>query len=291
MSLLLLVVVAGCAGPGDCRLEVAAVLPARLLGNVPVVPVEINGQFAVLVLDTGANVTVLNRAAARRLGVADDASVRSVQGAGGAARVTAARVDRLSLGGTVLANKPVLLADLPAPPFDGLMGLDVLTGFELELDVPAGRATLYKVRRCVSAAPSWEGAVALPVQMQAGSGHLFVPVQVDRETFRGVLDTGSSFTTLSLQSAEDLRVDRRGLAGLPAARSQTLNAGGLVVRARPFERLAIGPAVLERPTLAIADLPAFAGDVLVGADVLATRPVWFQFLLGRVFLRDQPRPR
>ena len=257
------------------------------MGNVPVVAVEINGKSAQLVLDTGSDATVLTRVAARRLGVAEGAA-KPVGGAGGPTLVGTARLEDLVVGGVRIKPLPALLADAPMPPVDGLLGISVLVEFEVELDVPHGRVALYRARPCATAAPDWPGRVIrLPVQQQAGSGHLFVSVAVDGQPLRGMLDSGASVSTLSLQSAEDAGLRQGALERLPAFRGQAINAEGLVARRATFEELRVGTDRLARPTLMVAALPAFAGDLLVGEDYLGTRAVWFSFVLGRAFVQAQ----
>ena len=289
---LVLLLLSACGGtPDSCRLETLATLPVRQLGNVPVVTAEINGRPATLVLDTGSDATVLNRTAARRLGVAETGPARSVGAAGGIARVSPARLDSLTLGGFAAGPVRAALADAPAPPLDGVLGLNVLNAFELDLDVPGGQATFYKARLCAGVRPGWSlPTVQLPAQMVAGSGHLFVSAAVDGEPLRGMLDTGASITTLSVQAAEDVRVNQHRLRQLPGTRSQALNAGGIVIRRQAFDTLKLGTDVLDRPVLSIADLPPFAGDMLIGADYLATRRVWFAFALGQVFVPGNAPP-
>ena len=241
-----------------------------------------------VVLDTGSDATVLTRTAARRLGVIASGPARRIGAAGGQAAVSPARLATFSLGALALRDVPALLADAPAPPLDGVLGLDVMNAFELDLDVPEGKATFYRMRPCPGALPAWPGpTVALPAQMQAGSGHLFVSVAIDGEPLRGMLDSGASISTLSVQAAEDVRINQRNLARLPGMRGQALNEAGLVVRSRTFGSMQVGPDRLDAPVLSIADLPPFAGDLLVGADYLATRRIWFSFLLGRVFVQGR----
>lgn len=285
--MVLLLALSGCAGgPGaSCRLEKLAELPVQLVNNVPVLTVEINGRPASLVLDTGSDATVLSRAAARRLGVTEGSQRSDVGGAGGQTPVGVATLDSLTIGGVQATKVRALLADAPAPPLDGLLGINVLVDFEVELDVPHGRVALYRARPCATALPDWTGRIIrLPAMQQAGSGHLFVPVEIDGQDLRGMLDTGASRSTLSLQSAEDLRVRGRMLAALPMSRSQAVNPGGITVRRAVFNELRVGTDVLSRPELTITALPPYAGDLLVGEDYLGTRRVWFSFVLGRVFV-------
>lgn len=287
-ALLLLLLLSACAGnPRDsCRLEQVADVPLQVFGNVPVLPLEINGRRAWLVLDTGSDRTVLTRAAAARVGVPAGEGVQRVGAAGGRAELGVAVMDTLSLSGMELHAVRALLADAPRPPLDGVLGLDVLVGFEVELDLPHRHAVFYRARTCLDARPAWAG-VPLAAQQQAGSGHVFVPVELDGQPLRGLLDTGASRTTLSVQAAEDVGVTRRALALLPGTRGQAINAEGVVVRRAVFRALRIGPDLIERPALAITDLPPFAGDMLVGSDYLGTRRVWFALALGRVWVEGQ----
>lgn len=285
--LLVLLLVSACAGapPTACRLEQLAELPVRLLGNVPIVPVRINGQDAILVLDTGSDATVLTRTAARRLGIAEPAERRRLAGAGGPADVGVARLETLGLGAITVPNARVLLGESPNPPLDGVLGIDILVAYELELDPVRNRMALYRARPCADARPPWAGPVTqLATQQQPGSGHLFVPVELDGQPLRGLLDSGASRSTLSLQAAGEAGLSRRRLAALPQSRGQAMNAEGVLVRLAPFRSLKIGPDTLPNPVLAVVDLPAFAGDLLIGSDYLATRRTWFSFLLGRVFV-------
>ena len=256
-----------------------------MVGSVPVVAVEINGGRANLVVDTGSDVTVLTRVAARRLGVMAGVGRGRVTGAGGLVDVDVARLGALGLGPVQVPGVRALLADAPRPPLDGVLGINVLVGFEVELDGPHGRMALYRARPCPASLPGWAGAVEqLAVQQEAGTGHLFVPVELDGQPLRAMLDTGASRSTLSLQAAGEAGLSGRRLSALPSGRGQVMNAEGVLVRVAPFRSLRVGEAVLERPVLAVVDLPAIAGDMLVGGDFLSTRAVWFQFGLGRAFV-------
>lgn len=251
---------------------------------MPVLGAEINGKPAALVLDTGSDATVLTRTAAQRLGVVQFGAPRNVGGAGGRAQAGVAVLGALKLGPVLVPKPRALLTDAPAPPLDGLIGIDLLVDWEVELDMPAHRVRLYRARPCVSARPPWtEPFVQLPVQQEAGSGHLFVSVLLDKQPLRAMLDTGASRSVVSLQSAADAGLDRRALAALPLSRGQAINAEGVLLRSARFQSLEVGGIVLRRPELAVIDLPPFAGDMLIGGDFLGTRKVWFSFLLGRVY--------
>jgi hypothetical protein len=126
--------------------------------------------------------------------------------------------------------------------------------------------------------------IRLPTQQQARSGHVYVSLQIDGVPLRGMLDSGASTSTLSLQAAEDTGLSRRRLAALPRGRGLALNKEGLAFREGVFGVLAVGEDQLANPRMGIADIPAFAGDLLVGEDYIGTRRLWFSFGLGQVFV-------
>ena len=262
-----------------------AVLPLEMYGGVPTVKAEIDGKPAVLVLDTGSDRTVLSRAAAQRLGVAEGVAAPGLRGAGGLATAAQGVVGTLGLGAANLRDVKVLVSDGPEAPLDGVIGIDTFVDYELELDVRARRAVLYAARSCVEAAPGWTGrAVSLPVQQQAGSGHLFVQMFVDGEPLHGLLDSGASRSVLSLQAAEDAGLRSRVLEQVPQFRSHTMNREGLLFRPVRFRELRVGEDAIAAPVLTVGDLPAFAGDLLLGEDYIGTRRLWFSFRLGRVWV-------
>ncbi|MBE7158809.1 MAG: clan AA aspartic protease, partial [Rhodospirillales bacterium] len=130
----------GCApaGPALCVPELAGEMPVVLRGNVPSVPVRINGQEATLVVDTGATDTVLTSEAVQRLGLAlDYRGDVTVTGAGGSTRNFPVLIDSLTLGGVTLRDQRALVAGLSLAGrgrVDGLLGGRQLRSFDVDLD-------------------------------------------------------------------------------------------------------------------------------------------------------------
>ena len=58
-------------------------------------------------------------------------------------------VERIAVGRFVLQNARGLNAD-------GLLGADILTAFDMDIDVPAGKLTLYRSRCASNARPPWQ---------------------------------------------------------------------------------------------------------------------------------------
>lgn len=150
LALLALLAVAGCtAGPPQPRAEAP---PDSAAGEVPfelegpggaavVVPVMVNGQGPFdFVLDTGATLTCLDQALARRLELEEERGVRAV-GAGMAAagRISVVRVDSLRVGAARASDLTVCALDLRHTRsvglgIDGLLGLNFLREFRVTVD-------------------------------------------------------------------------------------------------------------------------------------------------------------
>jgi hypothetical protein len=109
-----------------------------------------------LLFDTGADLTVLSRQTAKRLGfdalVDEPDFVLEVEGAGGVrSGVPVIYLDELNLdtigGSFTLQNVPVLVLDLPNPAdpanvVDGILGMNVFTGRDIVIDAnPAASST------------------------------------------------------------------------------------------------------------------------------------------------------
>ena len=116
----------------------------RFTSGAPVVAsVLINGVAMRLMIDTGADRTVISPAAAARTGLAVDGgrSLRVV-GVAGSATASEMMVAQMDVAGTRVGPLRVIVLDTPADSLDGLLGRDVLDFFTLTVDSRAGRATL-----------------------------------------------------------------------------------------------------------------------------------------------------
>ncbi len=111
------------------------------------VAAHLNGVALTLIVDTGAERTVISPAALARAGFASEPSqsVRIV-GATGVATASLVTIPLLDLAGARVGPLPVIVHSLPPTgrpePVDGLLGRDVLDAFTLTVDTEAGRATL-----------------------------------------------------------------------------------------------------------------------------------------------------
>ena len=134
--------------PGDSALMATGVtVPVTRIGRSLVVQVRINGlREAHLIVDTGADITVLSSDITRDLGLNGNgrASNMTLNTVGGAVRADVVRVDSLGVGAAEVKNVAVAVHDLPdvQAGIDGLLGLTFLDNFLVTLDAQKGELLL-----------------------------------------------------------------------------------------------------------------------------------------------------
>ncbi|PYM47296.1 MAG: hypothetical protein DME14_15375 [Candidatus Rokuibacteriota bacterium] len=113
-------------------------------GQAIVVDATINGRAsAKLILDTGADRTVINPRVLEAAGVAlTQGATGQIRGATGTASVQAAALDSLEVGGAKVSKLLVIAHDIEQAAVDGLLGRDFLDQFKVSIDSDSGVATL-----------------------------------------------------------------------------------------------------------------------------------------------------
>jgi len=103
----------------------------------------INGVTLRLLVDTGAERTLITHAALARAGIDVSAGTPvQIRGVTGDATATVVSIPRLDVAGARLGPLPVIVHTLANQSIDGLLGRDVLDGFTVTVDAVARRATL-----------------------------------------------------------------------------------------------------------------------------------------------------
>ena len=103
-----------------------------------------NAENTRLILDTGADRTVIAPRALQAAGVGSRAAAASgrIQGATGTAEVQAFHIDSIQVGSARVDRLLVLSHDINLPEGDGLLGRDFLEHFKVTIDNRAGTVTL-----------------------------------------------------------------------------------------------------------------------------------------------------
>lgn len=121
----------------------AAAIVIPYTGGPLVVDASLNGVPLRLVLDTGADRTLISPAAMARAGfTVTGGTPVLIRGVTGDAVAPLVSVPRLDVAGTRLGPVAVVVHALPGQSVDGLLGRDVLDAFTLTVDAASQRAIL-----------------------------------------------------------------------------------------------------------------------------------------------------
>ncbi len=128
--------------PHAAKRAAASTIPMRDGGPI-MVTAHLNGVPLTLMLDTGADRTMLAPGALTRAGV-DQGSGRRVRiiGVTGESEGREVTLARLDIAGAQLGPVAVVVHQVPAPEVDGLLGRDLLDAFTVTVDPVGGRAIL-----------------------------------------------------------------------------------------------------------------------------------------------------
>jgi predicted aspartyl protease len=267
----------------------AATVPFELYrGNRVVVAGQFNGHDVETILDTGASITTLDRAFARKIGLKQGATV-DAYGAGGKVDAELVTDATLSIGGMKLEKMTVAVMDLSqvaqgiGRPVDIVVGRDLFNSTALDFDWPAGKLT---ITPAADYAPP-TGSTVVPLERRGPFNFVSVAV-AGLKPIKALLDLGNG-GNLGLPS--DYWGDKPVLANLRYADQQAGGVGGVhavrMVTVPEVEfagaRFANVPAVLgpdskggqaqHGANLGIGFLKQFDLTLDLGRDRLILRPL------------------
>lgn len=297
--LALALLLAGCAVPQDdfdfetCGVRPRLVIPIEMRGPLPLMRASIKGQSAIFVLDTGAVSVVLTQPAMRRFGLTiDPRTISTVTGVGGSAQTAAGRLEAFRIGDLEVPDHKVILLPpetaLSAGGIDGLFGVSVLSVFEVELDLPQRRVTLYAGRLCPDTlAPPWAARAAVLDASRSERGRFVVPVTLDGKVLNALVDTGAGRTFVARDAAVALGVTPEMLARDPQVTVSGAGPAAATMAMHRFATVEVAGERFEGPEFQVGERVERGIDMILGADYLAGRRVWLSYARRRVFIEKR----
>jgi clan AA aspartic protease (TIGR02281 family) len=125
-----------------------ASIPIEKHGSVVIIQATLNNKrSAKFVVDTGASYTLISSALARDLSidVGSNPKTLSFQTANGLIQAPVTNLDSITVGGMEIRNLPTAVHDaIPDPQVAGLLGLNFLSNFKMDIDTQKGVLHLEK---------------------------------------------------------------------------------------------------------------------------------------------------
>lgn len=255
------------------------------------IPATVNGTATQVLLDSGAEMTVLDKTFAESLGLAFEGEVAAV-GTGGVGEARFAKGVTLDLGGIAFVDRTVAVIDLAAisqalgGPLPVILGKDAFNGLVVDIDFPARSLTFHEPAGYVPPEGATElalvssGAIrAVPVSIEGrapvlfdfdtgnGGALIIYPAYAEAE---GLLE-GRPATTVMSGAVGGVR--ESGLATIGS-----LEIGGFEVRDIPTVFPPAGPSAV--------DADRTAGNI--GMGVLGRFRLVTDFASNRLWLSATP---
>lgn len=280
------------AAEGLCHHERIARVPLHDDQGFLNIPVEINKHAASMIVDTGAEGSLLSPEAAERFQVQLDPSVHTLmQGTGGMGRMVPNVVVRsLTLGGLETGPVSMPVGDLPGkpvtqPPVEGLVGGDLLSHYDVEFNVADGWLTFWSVKSGSSACagPADWHVIYRAVPLESAGRRVIVQVLLDGIPLRALVDSGARSRILSDKAAERLGVSARTLAADPGGLTSGVDGHQQVYHWHRFQTFQIGQEQEKSPVLTVAPIHDSV-DMLLGSDWFAAHRVWISYQTGMLYV-------
>jgi predicted aspartyl protease len=281
------------SGCGSKLLEMFSI---KRQDRAPTLRLSANGHPVTLLLDTGAERTILIPHAAKRIGAQAPriSFQRKLEGITNAFQTHEVELSSFSAERVPMPGRRVLVGPIALPqtavPLDGVLGADLLAAFDLDLDLRHQRLMLYEKQSCPAAAPSWSRPYGALDVARSPDNQIFFSVRLDDHRFSALLDTGAHTTGLSKAAARSLGLSDAMLA---SGRASTIRgAGGETVDARMyrFSRLQVGGVTVANPELAVVDAILPNTEMILGTDVLSSMRLWLSYGSRRMFLQQLTPP-
>jgi predicted aspartyl protease len=231
--------------------------------NKMIMPVQINGHPANLLVDTGSNEIILDREAAATFGVGP--SPRGLRYVGfteiNGQLLPIAFMQSLTAGSMNFGSNPVVLRDSPRSgtgkaQVDGVLGLHILFRHKAVINCRT-RLVFFKVDQSrhmnLSGVASSEKFTRVPMHREA-SGALTVPCSIHGQAGRLLVDTGAFVTTFPDTFFKSLGISfkpTRVLVRFPTGTAQRVSAAQI-------NDLRIGDFKVPPAKFGVAALPRFA---------------------------------
>jgi predicted aspartyl protease len=306
MTLRGLLFVTACLAPwvapaaAACKLGLATTLPLTIAGPRLYVPVSVNETEGLFLVDTGAGETILTGAFAKKSGVGLlEAPVQyTIPGVGGRETlpIMKAHTRRVDIGTISFPDwaffvVPTEAGGLGKTEHDGILGMDFMHYFDIDVDVEARKLSFWRVTGCTDIHPVWQGDYdAIPLKHTAGQ-NVRLPMFIDNAFLDIVLDTGAAGIVLTHGAALQAGATDAQLAHDPDPQSGGIG-GKFPAVLHHFKLMLVGKAEFDNPAIVVETEThtSFYADGLMDWRYLKPKKFWLSYATNTLFVQSAPKP-
>lgn len=246
----------------------------------------IDGHAVQVLIDTGADVSLIWKPAIERLGL-NLVNVRRarIYGLGGESYVYSAFVKAFRVGQFAAKNRPFPVAgDLPST-MDFILGEDLLSQASLEFDLRHNAVRTMELTGCTPAQlPYWTTAYSVADLIASPRDALAIRVDVllNGRKVRARIDSGSSISVISKSVADSVGIH---YASAPNGRIVGIGRGSLETWIADVQTFTLGDETIKNTQLRVAEMGKYRTTMRIGSRIPVAVAGEPEMLLGLDFLR------
>jgi len=259
-----------------CNLGRIASLDMTMLPDGEIaVPVTVNEQDMKLIVDTGDIYSGIGEESANALHLKRGIAGQMFYFLGNVPAYQYVEAHSFKLG--PMSGSDLRLLVVPSqmlrPNVDGLLGPNVMKGFDVEFDFAHAKFNIFSQDHCPHAVVYWTkgGYAQVPMHVD-DSWHISVPVTLNGKSLTAVIDSGADRSTMSLEALKDIfGIDVKDPA-LKQKGTATINGTAKTAMYRyPFEALSLEGVTVHSPDIDIIPAETYGAhnpQLIIGINVL-----------------------
>jgi predicted aspartyl protease len=215
----------------------------------------VKGEPVRLQIDTGSAETLFDGAVISRFGIANNGREVTAHAMGGEFKQVMARIPGLKIGSFDAGNRIVNVAETHFLGGDiyALLGADILTSFDLDIDLAKNTIGLFEHNSCPGEPVYWANNFS-EADLVVRKNGIIVLIEINGVPARAVLDTGAERTIVSMNLAHRLGIDTDTAGVEKAGTVRGVDGRRITSYQYRFSMLKVGDEAVKNPVLRIADI-------------------------------------
>jgi tetratricopeptide (TPR) repeat protein len=275
----------GVARGEDCTLGQIAELPIEdnEMGS-PIVSILIDDQPRDVLLDTGGFWSLLDPAIAKDFRKRPS-PVEARLGLGAIRLNEAVRVPSVQIGPLKATGVDFLVAPALYLSVDGTLGANWLSRMDVEIDPVENKVRLFSKDHCEGAVVHWphQELAVVEFRRDPAQNRITIPMTLDGQEIRALIDTGEPDTVLSLRAAERLFGLKPGSPGVLPNGTIRGKDGDQPAYRYEFASLDMDGIVIRNPWLTLSPMAGEGPDLILGMRHLRGLHLYFSYGEQRIY--------
>lgn len=251
------------AAASKCQLSKVAEFVVTMDGNRPLIPARINGRDVFFLLDTGAASTFLFVDTMTAFDLPHRDVANESVGVGGLSGMRSATIDDLTLDKLHLRGKPFRVVGNPAKSSSGLfvagaLGTDFWHHYDIDFNLAENAVSLFKPHDCDRASLAyWSSdysAADFAFSFSEFHPHVVVPVKINGQPVKALLDSGAASSFLTLESAKKAGIGPDSPGVTPMGPIHGIGRKQIPVWLAKFDSLELGEETIKNIKMRFGDL-------------------------------------